>query len=182
MLPPLPLTALPQSSFLLFIHLPAALDSTGVTQLLSYYGSSDSWNSLRLLQVSLLTRTTLHCRSVVNHPIALLVLTCSFPRIMASPVPRELAVLSSRITFTLSATLGAPCYGPATHLQLLPTCPHGHAVTFSFTGQVLLRSGLPPLRVVRLAGARGRSFLTAVLRAGKIIDTKRDRIGVRKAR
>ena len=55
-----------------FIHLPAALRSTGVTQLHCYYGSSDSWSSLLPLQVSLLTRTTLHCRSVVNHPIATL--------------------------------------------------------------------------------------------------------------
>ncbi len=71
--PPLPLTNRdPQASVLLSIHLPAAFCSTGVTQLHCYYGSSDSWSSLLPLQVSLLTRTTLHCRSVVNHPIATL--------------------------------------------------------------------------------------------------------------
>jgi hypothetical protein len=38
----------------------------------SYYDSSDSWCGLHPLQVSLLTRTSLHRRSVVNHSIATL--------------------------------------------------------------------------------------------------------------
>lgn len=73
----------------------------------------------------------------------------------ASPVQARLATRPNLVHF--EHLLGTLCYGPTTHLQLLSTCPRGHAVTFSFTGQVLLRSGLPPLRVVRLMGAHGRS-------------------------
>jgi hypothetical protein len=73
--------------------------------------------------------------------------THSDPTVLASPFGRRLASLSGRITFTVKATFASLCYGPSTHLQLLPTCPRGHAVSFGFTGQVLLRKGLPPLRI-----------------------------------
>ena len=76
-----------------FIHLPAVLDSTGITQLHGYYDSSDSCVGLLPPQVSPLTRTTLCYRSIVNHPIATWVRTYSDPTVLASPFPRKLASL-----------------------------------------------------------------------------------------
>ena len=139
-----------------FIHLPTALCSTSITRFHSSYGSSDSCSGLLPLQVSPLTRTPLCSRSVVNHPIAIplfapvLLWDIGF----TFPSQARLAIKPNHVHFR---------YACAHHLLRTsnspPVAPHLSSRTRSYSrfrrlGR--LRIGLPPIRVVRLAGAQRR--------------------------
>ncbi len=66
----------------------------------------------------------------------------------ASPYPGRLAVQLRRIGFV--------SYGLLLRLLLLPTPPHGDAVTLDYVGCDFLRQGLPPCRQSVLTDAPGR--------------------------
>ena len=130
-----------------FIHLPTALCSTSITRFHSSYGSSDSCSGLLPLQVSPLTRTRLCSRSVVNHPIAIPLLAPVLLWDIGFTIRSQarLAIQPNHVHFVVITHF--LCYGPVTHLPLLSTCPHGHAVTFGFVdwgvyGLVFHQSGL----------------------------------------
>lgn len=155
------------------IHLPAALRSTPITALQHYYGGSDSCRAgssavtsmntaLTARQASLLHVQRLRVRSVSNH------LAC--PQGRFSTIRHSRALWPKRIhgcartctpTFqrlrfvpgfaihqqarrTCQAVSSSSSYGPDLHLPLLPTPPHGGAVTVDYRIVTSFRGGLTP--------------------------------------
>ena len=129
------------------LHLPASLDSTGITPLHRYYGGSDfcmaakSWPRCSM-QISSLTVSGLRDRSVTNHPTASRHRfdTLPFQRV-GLPVTVDRSGLRHSLTdsphcLAESCSPGHvsqyPCYGPVFHLQQLPTPPHGDAVALGY--------------------------------------------------
>ena len=66
------------------------------------------------------------------------------PGTRASPCSGKLTASHSRCGFVIPRLREGKLYGLPVRLRLLPTPPHGDAVTFGFIGRDLLWVGLPP--------------------------------------
>src|SRR3972149_12116620 len=106
------------------IHLPACLRSTPITASPRYYAGSDSCHPHHGWQVSWVPLHGL--RDVLPPTTRRRLLT------LASPFPSWLATTPGRIGFVFPGQARDRVCGPSLRLRLLPTPPHGDAVTFSY--------------------------------------------------
>ena len=126
------------------IHLPAALRSTSITMLPRSYVGSDSWYCHPHYQVSLIHAP---CLPAIPSPTT----HCSLPLLYhATPQLDRLPSFSPQRSGLRHSLAGSPLqqavssllsYGLAFHLPLLPTTPHGVAVTVDYRAESVFPEG-----------------------------------------
>jgi len=114
-------------------HLPGSLRSPGITRLRRYYGTSDSCPSQSSRAGLLASCTGISNRSASNHLIAP---SIAFSRYPSASTASGLPVLGFAIRVEARQSIRPNrvhlrC-GPAIRLTMLPTPPHGDAVSFGY--------------------------------------------------